>query len=68
MGEAMAMYRGGQPWWLETPALDELPSRSRRTDKDTWAEPIADWLEHPKQRWEDNQSEVSVRLQEMRPT
>ena len=44
--EAVARYRAGEKWWLETPELEALATAEQeaRFARDDWEQPIQDWL------------------------
>ena len=54
--EAVAQYKAGSPWWLETPELEALATAEQdaRMARDDWELPIRDWLE------KQNLNEVTV--------
>ncbi|MCX6619995.1 MAG: virulence-associated E family protein, partial [Acidobacteria bacterium] len=54
--EAVARYRSGSPWWLDSVQLNRLAEReqSDRYEGDPWDELIAAWVEHPKQQYDNS--------------
>jgi predicted P-loop ATPase len=44
--EAVARFRGGAPWWLDTPELVALATAEQdlRFPRDPWADHVAEWL------------------------
>jgi predicted P-loop ATPase len=44
--EAVARYRAGAKWWLETPELEALATveQAKRFKVDEWEEPVKEWL------------------------
>jgi predicted P-loop ATPase len=44
--EAVARFKAGAPWWLETPQLEQLAAveQAARYKADEWEEPIKEWL------------------------
>jgi hypothetical protein len=51
-GEAVAMYLGGEAWWLNTFELNQQASVEQldRYEGDSWEEPIRDWVGAPVER------------------
>jgi predicted P-loop ATPase len=58
--EAVARYKAGEPWWLETPELEELATAEqlKRLKAVVWDEPIKRWVGPPR---EGGRSDVSIR-------
>ena len=44
--EAFVRFRGGTPWWLETPELQALAAveQDARFEVDAWTEKLGEWL------------------------
>jgi predicted P-loop ATPase len=53
--EAVAQYRAGKKWWLETPELEALAKAEQalRFKSDPWTEPIKKWLNKNKKKRRD---------------
>jgi predicted P-loop ATPase len=50
--EAVARYRAGEPWWLDTDALNKYArnEQDQRFDPGVWDDVILEWIENPTQR------------------
>jgi predicted P-loop ATPase len=50
--EAVARYRAGEPWWLDTDALNQFArnEQDERFDPGVWDDVILGWVENPTQR------------------
>jgi predicted P-loop ATPase len=56
--EAYQRFKAGQPWWLETDALNEFATleQDERYDEGVWDSVILDWIDEPTQRLDSGQS------------
>jgi predicted P-loop ATPase len=52
--EAVAQYRGGSPWWLDSVKLNKQAEQEQanRYEGDPWDDLIAPWVEQPSDRYD----------------
>jgi hypothetical protein len=60
--EAVAMYRAGTPWWLDTVELNQQASAEQldRYEGDAWEDPIREWVADPTDRLDQHGHPVST--------